>query len=212
MLPSTMKYLYSVEPVRMHFPTNGHVQMILCAMLHMQHCTQYQQHCTQYHLYTAVRGKMHSDWFNRIEILQSRWQHGEKVGYCYPSGLERTLCKWDKYVPLVTKGLILVCCRKNNTFWRYLAIFWHLMSCSHVEGSSFLKTLVQIYQTIGITSHKTITTKITKSHNVLCREHTQRNFSGKIGLKHFFHWHLLFPLVWVQHASLLSSYSYVPSD
>jgi len=27
------------------------------------------------------------------------------VGYCYPSGLEKTLCKWDVYVPLVTKGL-----------------------------------------------------------------------------------------------------------
>jgi len=36
---------------------------------------------------------MHSDWFNGIEILQGRWQHGEKVGYCYPSGLERALCK-----------------------------------------------------------------------------------------------------------------------
>jgi len=30
----------------------------------------------------------------------------EKVGYCYPSGLEKTLCKWEIYVPLVTKGLI----------------------------------------------------------------------------------------------------------
>jgi hypothetical protein len=48
---------------------------------------------------------MHSDWFNRIEILQGRWQHGEKVGYCYPSGLEKTFCKWDIYVPLVIKGL-----------------------------------------------------------------------------------------------------------
>jgi hypothetical protein len=38
---------------------------------------------------------MHSDWFNGIEILQSSWQHGEKVGYCYPSELEKTLCKWD---------------------------------------------------------------------------------------------------------------------
>jgi hypothetical protein len=41
---------------------------------------------------------MHSDWFNGIEILQGRWKHGEKVGYCYPSGLEKTLCKWDIYV------------------------------------------------------------------------------------------------------------------
>jgi len=48
---------------------------------------------------------MHFDWFNGIEILQGRWQHGEKFGYCYPSGLEKTLCKWDIYVPLVTKGL-----------------------------------------------------------------------------------------------------------
>ena len=41
------------------------------------------------------RGEMHSDWFNGIEMLQGRWHHGEKVGYCYPSGLEKTLCKWD---------------------------------------------------------------------------------------------------------------------
>jgi len=31
---------------------------------------------------------------------------GEKVGYCYPSGLEKALCKWDIHVPLVTNGLI----------------------------------------------------------------------------------------------------------
>jgi hypothetical protein len=49
---------------------------------------------------------MHSDWFNGIDILQGRWQHGEKVGYCYPNGLEKTLYKWEIYVPLVTKGLI----------------------------------------------------------------------------------------------------------
>jgi hypothetical protein len=48
---------------------------------------------------------MHSDWFNGIDILQGRWQHGEKVGYCYPSGLEKALCKWEIYVPLVTKAL-----------------------------------------------------------------------------------------------------------
>jgi hypothetical protein len=28
-----------------------------------------------------------------------------KMGYRYPSGLEKTLCKWEIYVPLVTKGL-----------------------------------------------------------------------------------------------------------
>jgi hypothetical protein len=48
---------------------------------------------------------MHSDWFNGIEILQGRWQHGEKVGYCHPCGLVKTLCKWNIYVLLVMKGL-----------------------------------------------------------------------------------------------------------
>jgi hypothetical protein len=46
---------------------------------------------------------MHSNWFNGIEILQVKWQHGEKVGYSYPRGLEKSLFKWDTYVPLVTK-------------------------------------------------------------------------------------------------------------
>jgi hypothetical protein len=49
---------------------------------------------------------MHSDWFNGIEVLQGRWQHGENVGYCYPRGLEKTLFKWDIYVPLVKKVLM----------------------------------------------------------------------------------------------------------
>jgi hypothetical protein len=48
---------------------------------------------------------MHYAWFNGIEILQGRWQHREKVGYWYPSGLEKTLCKWEIYVLLVMKGL-----------------------------------------------------------------------------------------------------------
>jgi hypothetical protein len=67
MLPSTLKYLYSVEPVRMHFPAK--------------------QPCTNDTVCNAV-------------------MHGEKVGYCYSSGLEKTFCKWGKkYVLLVTKGL-----------------------------------------------------------------------------------------------------------
>ena len=67
--------------------------MLLCSIAHSTICTR------------LFRGKMHSEWFNGIETLQGRWQHGEKVGYCYTSGLEKTLCKWDVYVPLVTKGL-----------------------------------------------------------------------------------------------------------
>jgi hypothetical protein len=52
-----------------------------------------------------LRGKMHSVGFNGIDVFQGRWQHGEKVGSCYPSGLEKSLSKWDIYVRLVTKGL-----------------------------------------------------------------------------------------------------------
>jgi hypothetical protein len=69
---------------------------------------------------------MHSDWFNGIDIFQGRWQHGEKVGYFYPSGLEKTLCKWEIYVPLVTKGLktdlakivSLLSCPRPRQFYR----------------------------------------------------------------------------------------------
>jgi hypothetical protein len=74
-----LKYLYSVETVR------SIAHSIICKRL--------------------FRGKMHSDWLIGLEIIQGRWQHGEKVGYCYPGGLEKTLCKWDIYVLLVTKGL-----------------------------------------------------------------------------------------------------------
>ena len=82
--------------------------------------TLYIQHCSIAHSIICTRlfrGKMHSDWFNGIEILQGRRQHGEKVGYCYPSGLEKTLCKWDiyTYVPLVTKGLNVIF-RRWHTF------------------------------------------------------------------------------------------------
>jgi len=62
-------------------------------------------------------GKMHSVWFNGIEILQGRWQHREKVRYCYQSGLEKTICKRDIYVPLVTKELKLYKGKKCCLFW-----------------------------------------------------------------------------------------------
>ena len=57
---------------------------------------------------------MHSDWFNGIQILQGRWQHGENVGYCYPRGLEKTFYKWDIYAPLVKKGLNRDCTNMNK--------------------------------------------------------------------------------------------------
>jgi hypothetical protein len=72
---------------------------------------------------------MHSDWFNGIEILQGRWQHGEKVGYCYPSRLEKTLCKWDIYGPLVTKGL-----NTNNIAAR---LAFHIITKGRLSGFLF---------------------------------------------------------------------------
>jgi len=66
---------------------------LLCSIAHSIICT------------WLFHEKMHSDWFSGTEILQGRWQYGDKMGYCYPSRLEKTLCKWDTYVPLVTKGL-----------------------------------------------------------------------------------------------------------
>ena len=65
------------------------VQMILCAMLLCSIANGII--CTV----RLFRGKMRSDWFNWIENLRGRWQHGEKVGYYYRSGLEKALCKWD---------------------------------------------------------------------------------------------------------------------
>jgi hypothetical protein len=62
--------------------------------------------CTQNSLklnYNRQSAK-HSDSFLGVEIVQGRWQHGEEVGYWYSSRLEKTICKWHTYVPLVTKG------------------------------------------------------------------------------------------------------------
>jgi hypothetical protein len=53
------------------------------------------------HTVTAIcryRGKVGTG----LSVL---WVAYAKVGYCYPSWLEKTLCKWEIYVPLVTKGL-----------------------------------------------------------------------------------------------------------
>jgi hypothetical protein len=59
---------------------------------------------------------MHSGWFNEIEIIQGRWQHGEKVGYCYLSRLEKTLFKWDISVPLVTQYHLYTAVSRENAF------------------------------------------------------------------------------------------------
>jgi len=78
--------------------------VLLCSIAHSIICTQ------------LFCGKIHSDWFNRIEIL-----HGEKVGYCYPSGLENTLCKWDicpagheRVNWVITRSPSCTCCLNAN--------------------------------------------------------------------------------------------------
>jgi len=131
MLPSTLKYLYFVEPVRMHFPakqpycTNDTVCNAACRIAHSIICTR------------LFRGKIRSDWFNGIEILQGRWQHGEKVGYCYPSGLEKILCKWDIYVPLVMKGL-------TASFDMFSAGWWDYGPISRLH---------ELYCTVGVSQY-----------------------------------------------------------
>jgi len=56
-LPSTLKYPYSVEPVRMHFPTKQPCTKDTV-------CNAAMHHCTQYHLYTAV------SWENPFWLVQ----------------------------------------------------------------------------------------------------------------------------------------------
>jgi hypothetical protein len=54
------------------------------------------------------------------------------VGYCYPSGLEKTLFKWGVYVSLVTKGLI-----KHPALKIYEAVVVQLLiflNCQHQMG------------------------------------------------------------------------------
>jgi len=50
---------------------------------------------------------MHSDWFHGVEILQGRWQHGEEMGYWYPCGLAKTMCKWDIYRVIQEESAVL---------------------------------------------------------------------------------------------------------
>ena len=83
MLPSALKYLYSVEPVRMHFPRKTAVYKLYCVQ-----CCIAALHTVSF-VHGCFAGKMHSDRFNKIEILQGRWQHGEKGGTVIPVDLKR---------------------------------------------------------------------------------------------------------------------------
>jgi len=103
--------------------------MLLCSIAHSIICTR------------LFRGKMHSDWFNGIQVLQGRWQHAEKVGYCYPSGLENTLCKGDIYVPLVTKGLKAGTHIRTNTSFEMIQNRIRLIRTFFVTSPSVVEAL-----------------------------------------------------------------------
>jgi len=156
MLPSTLKYLCSVEPVRMHFPT----KQPYCANDTV--CNAAMQHCTQYHLYTAV---LRENAFNGTELLQGRWQHGEKVGYCYPSGLEKTLCKRNIYVLLVTKGLNITEHATVCTATCRLLIMDGWVNSSKWHCSTFTSRFLQFSPS---NQHSTTAPQLTVAHLLRC--------------------------------------------
>jgi hypothetical protein len=109
-VPRVMKGLYETEPgcsvsfwiearccTQMKYTQNrlkySKTDSHPCCIAHSNVCTE------------LFGGKIHSDWFHRVDIVQFRWQHGEEVGYWYPCRLEKTICKWDIYVPRFMKGL-----------------------------------------------------------------------------------------------------------
>ena len=110
------------------------IEMLLCSVAHCIVCTR------------LFRGKMRSDWFNGIEILQGRWHHGEKVGYSYPSGLEKTLYKWEIHVSLVTKGLtfasllllVIPSGHYNFPMKDFLCMFHTFLTCKEVRPAHLL--------------------------------------------------------------------------
>jgi len=94
MLLSTLKYLCSVEPVRMYFPakqpcTNDTV------------CNAAMQHCTQYHLYMGkciLTGSTEQRYFKVDSSM-------DKSGILLSQRTWKDSYEWDTYIPLVTKGL-----------------------------------------------------------------------------------------------------------
>jgi hypothetical protein len=55
------------------------------------------------------------------------------VGYCYPSRLEKTLCKCGIYVSLVTEGLKRILCKVTTVYTYCIVInFFISMYFSHL--------------------------------------------------------------------------------
>jgi hypothetical protein len=56
------------------------------------------------------------------------------VGYCYPSGLEKTHCKWDIYVLLVKKRLSREFSSYTAEYWRVAAIICHYAAAGFISS------------------------------------------------------------------------------
>jgi hypothetical protein len=116
MLPSTLKYLYSVEPVRMHFPAK-------------QPCTNdtvCKQHCTQYHLYRST--------VSFIQIHQLQVQQASRGCQCsfrllMIGGVSPETC-WASY----KYGI-----NNFDTFLHFVGIFslWNVLWCTDPRTSSY---------------------------------------------------------------------------
>jgi len=85
MLPSTLKYLYSVEPVRMHFPAKQP-----CANDTV--CNAPLQHCTQYHLHTAVSRE------NTFWLVQRNRDTSRQMAAWRKSGILLSQRTWKDYL------------------------------------------------------------------------------------------------------------------
>jgi len=87
MLPSTLKYLYSIEPVRMHFPTKqlcttDTVCNAACSIAHSVICTR------------LFCGKMHSQTEIQVDVflLNLEWHS------VFFSPLQSLILKWEYYI------------------------------------------------------------------------------------------------------------------
>jgi hypothetical protein len=69
-----------------HIVINGLSAMLRSSIAHCIICTR------------LFRGKMHSEWFNEIEILQGRWQHVKKWDTVTTADLKRLFVS-GKYIP-----------------------------------------------------------------------------------------------------------------
>jgi hypothetical protein len=107
MLQSTLKYLYSVEPVRMHFPAK-------------QPCTNDVPLTKIFQVLwdSSIPLSLHAVIYLEVSLFrwtsQNAFSHETTVykWYCVQFLLEKPLCKWNIYVPLVTKLV-----RRNTTYY-----------------------------------------------------------------------------------------------